>query len=172
MPPIRVAVNISIRQFMQNKMVDTVASILKETGLDPRYLDLELTESLLIEDVERTIHDLQQLHDLGVQISIDDFGTGYSSLSYLKQFRIDTLKIDRSFVKDATTNPDDAAISCAIINIAHSLRMRVIAEGVETREHMDFLKDADCDEMQGYYFGRPTDPDSIARILAENKVLI
>ncbi len=171
LPPIRMAVNISSLQFRQENLPNMVAAILTDSGLDPAYLDLEITESFLIDNVDRTVNDLHQLHDLGLRISIDDFGTGYSSLSYLRQFHIDTLKIDRSFVKDITTNADDAAISRAIIGLAHSLRMPVIAEGVETQEQLDFLKKSGCDEIQGYLFSPPTDPETIAEMLREGPKL-
>ncbi len=166
---VRMAVNLSSRQFRQNNMTETVTRALAKSGLEAKWLDLELTETLLMENVTQTIADLEQLHNLGVQISVDDFGTGYSSLSYLKRFRIDMLKIDQSFVRDIIENQDDAAISSAIISMAHSLRMRVIAEGVETRDHLAFLKELGCDEMQGYYFSKPTEADAVAALLREDK---
>ena len=170
LPPLRIGVNISSRQFRKNDLLGLVTQTLAETGLEARYLDLELTESLLMEDLNQTIETLKNLHQLGVRISIDDFGTGYSSLSYLKRFHIDTLKIDRSFVMDITEDPDDAAISCAIIGMAHSLRMRVVAEGVETGEQLEYLKELGCDEMQGFYFSPATDPVAIAEMLKKASV--
>jgi len=172
LPAIRVAVNISSRQFRQGNLLALIDQNLKETGLEAHWLDVELTESMLLESVTQTVNDLKCLHDLGVHISLDDFGTGYSSLSYLKQLPIDTLKIDQSFVRDITTDPDDAAICSAIISMAHSMRMGVIAEGVETQEDLNYLKQLSCDEMQGYFFSRPTDPETIAKLLAENRTYI
>ena len=151
----RVAVNLSARQFTQKGLVQMVADILDETGLDPRYLELELTESMVMTDVDNAITILRNLKHLGVQIAIDDFGTGYSSLSYLRRFPIDVLKIDQSFVRDITLEADDAAIVVSIISLAHSLRLTVIAEGVETEDQLAFLRQHGCDEAQGYLFSRP-----------------
>jgi len=167
--PIRIGVNLSSRQFRQSDLAELVIQTLDQTGLDARWLELELTESLLLENVEQTIMTLKRLHDMGLKISLDDFGTGYSSLSYLKRFHIDTLKIDQSFVRDITNSSDDAAISSAIIGMAHSLRMSVIAEGVETRDHWTYLKELGCDEMQGYFFSKPTTPEAIEALLREDK---
>ncbi|MDO9386980.1 MAG: PAS domain S-box protein [Thiobacillus sp.] len=153
--PISVAVNLSARQFRQPDLVERVAAILGETGLDPACLELELTESLVMQNVEETISTLGKLKAMGIKLSIDDFGTGYSSLSYLKRFPIDTLKIDQSFVRDITTDPDDAAIAKSIISMAHDMQLRVIAEGVETEAQKSFLQQRHCDEMQGYLFSRP-----------------
>lgn len=169
LPHIRMAVNLSSRQFRNHDIVATIRSVLDETGLDPKFLDVELTESLLMESVEQTIVQLNKISGMGVQISVDDFGTGYSSLAYLKRFPLDTLKIDQSFVRDITTDADDAAISKAIIGLAHSLRLSVIAEGVETEEHCKFLKRIDCDEMQGYHFSKPIPPEDFARLLTANE---
>ncbi len=148
-------------------MIETVAWILKETGLDPDYLELELTEGTTMENAEATIRTLHELKEMGVHLSIDDFGTGYSSLSYLKRFPLDTLKIDRSFVQDITTSPDSAAITLAIIAMAHSLGLKVIAEGVETEEQLAFLRSHGCDEMQGYLFSRPIPIDAFTQLLRE-----
>ena len=153
--PVCVAVNLSARQFRQQDLVELVTRILRETGLDAAYLELELTESMIMHDVEATIATLTRLKAIGVKFSIDDFGTGYSSLSYLKRFPIDFLKIDQSFVRDLTTDPDDAAITKTIISMAHDLGHKVIAEGVETEEQKSFLQLHHCDEMQGYLFSRP-----------------
>lgn len=150
----RVAVNLSLRQFKQNNLAHTVANIIQETGIDPSRLELEITESMLA-DSAVVLNILVELKALGVTISIDDFGTGYSSLSYLKRFPIDTLKIDQAFVRDVTNGGNDAALVRAIIAMARSLKLSVIAEGVETGEHADFLKQEGCDEMQGFYFARP-----------------
>lgn len=170
LPPIRMAVNVSSRQFRQpESLLAAVKRTLQKTGLQPHLLDLELTESLLMENMEQTRSYLDHFHELGVHLSLDDFGTGYSSLAYLKKFPIDTLKIDQSFVKEITTDQDDAAICKAIIGMAHSLRMSVIAEGVETEAHLKYLKDLHCDQMQGYFFSRPTSPEDIVELLKINK---
>ncbi len=153
--PVCVAVNLSARQFAQQDLVELVTRTLQETGLDANYLELELTESMIMHDAEATIATLKQLKAIGVKFSIDDFGTGYSSLSYLKRFPIDFLKIDQSFVRDITTDPDDAAITRTIISMAHDLGHKVIAEGVETAEQKSFLQLHHCDEMQGYFFSKP-----------------
>ncbi|MHB8743328.1 MAG: putative bifunctional diguanylate cyclase/phosphodiesterase [Sulfuricaulis sp.] len=152
LPPMRVAVNVSGIQFRQPGLASTVRQALKKTGLDPKYLELELTEGVILRNDERVINTLKELKSLGVHLSIDDFGTGYSSLSYLKRFPIDTLKIDRSFVNGITTNDDEAAIVTAIIAMAHSLKLDVVAEGVETQAQLDFLSNGSCDLAQGYLF--------------------
>jgi diguanylate cyclase (GGDEF)-like protein/PAS domain S-box-containing protein len=171
MGPLRVAVNFSPRQFYQEDMVQSVAAILEESGLDPKHLEIELTESLVMTDVDRATGIMRDLKALGVQLSIDDFGTGYSSLSYLKRFPIDVLKIDQSFVRDITIDPDDAAIVVSIISLAHSLRLKVIAEGVETYEQLAFLTDHGCDQMQGYYFSRPVPKEDFTHLLEVDKRL-
>ncbi len=160
--PIRIAVNVSGAQFKSLDMSDFVSDTLREIGLEPRYLELEVTESAFMEDVDKTIHILKKLHDMGIEIAIDDFGTGYSSLAYLRQFPIDRLKIDQSFIKNALINQDDAVITRTIIGLAKSLNLRVIAEGVETMQHESFLKGEGCHEVQGYYYGRPVAPDEFA----------
>jgi diguanylate cyclase (GGDEF)-like protein/PAS domain S-box-containing protein len=165
--PISVAVNLSARQFRQPDLVEKVAVILDETGLDPACLELELTESLVMQDVEKTITTLGKLKAMGIKLSVDDFGTGYSSLSYLKRFPIDTLKIDQSFVRDITTDPDDAAIAKSIISMAHDMQLRVIAEGVETEAQKSFLQQRHCDEMQGYLFSRPVAAAEFETLLRE-----
>ena len=164
---LRMSVNLSARQFAQQDLVDSIAAVLQETGLDPTYLEVELTESLVMTDVERAIATLDRLHELGVFLSIDDFGTGYSSLSYLKRFPIDILKIDQSFVRDISVDPDDAAIVVSIISLAHSLRMGVIAEGVETVEQLGFLRRYGCDQMQGYFFSRPVAAAAFEQLLRD-----
>ncbi|MDP3844715.1 MAG: EAL domain-containing protein [Oxalobacteraceae bacterium] len=168
---LRVAVNLSAIQFAQQDIVKSIAAVLQETGLAAQYLEIELTESLIMTDVEHAIGILRELKALGLQLSIDDFGTGYSSLSYLKRFPIDVLKIDQSFVRDITIDPDDAAIVAAIISLAHSLRINVIAEGVETAAQLAYLRRNQCDEMQGYYFSRPVPADAFELILRHNKSL-
>ena len=155
LPPLRVSSNLSAHSFQQPGVVAMVARVLDETGLAPEYLDLELTESSVMKNAEATIKTLHALKAAGVHISIDDFGTGYSSLNYLKRFPVHYLKIDQSFVRDATTEPNDAAIVMAIITLAHSLNLKVIAEGVETEEQSRFLRLLRCDEMQGYLLSKP-----------------
>lgn len=152
---LRISVNLSPVQFRKRTLPLLVTQILNDTGLDPRALDLELTESILMQDIDQVAVQLQQLRDLGVLISIDDFGTGFSSLSYVKRLPVDRLKIDQSFVRDLKTDPSDRAIVAAIVNLAHSLSMDVVAEGVETEEQLAFVRAAGCDEVQGYYLGRP-----------------
>jgi diguanylate cyclase (GGDEF)-like protein/PAS domain S-box-containing protein len=162
-----VAVNISAAQFRRKDFLTTVGGILKETGLDPSLLELEITESLAMEFVEQFISTLRALRKLGVRISIDDFGTGYSSLSYLKRFPIEKLKIDRSFVREITTRPEDAAIARAIISMAHHLHLSVIAEGVETQEQASFLQRNACDEAQGFLFSQGLPAAEIPAFLAQ-----
>ena len=151
----KVSVNISARQFSDGQLGTRIATILKETGLSPACLELELTESILMREVSEALHILASLKNLGLSIAVDDFGTGYSSLNYLKQFPIDVLKIDRTFVDGLPSGEQDAQIARAIIAMAHSLNLAVIAEGVETQEQLDFLREHGCDEVQGYLFGRP-----------------
>jgi diguanylate cyclase (GGDEF)-like protein/PAS domain S-box-containing protein len=155
LPAIRMGVNLSARQFNQQDLVKMVARVLQETGCSADRLGLEITESILMDNPVQAADTLQELSDMGIHLSIDDFGTGYSSLSYLKRFPINSLKIDRSFVNDITHDADDAAIVTAVIALAHSLNLEVIAEGVETIEQLDFLSGQRCDQMQGYYFSRP-----------------
>jgi len=155
LPPIPVAVNLSARQFAAQNVVQLAAGILAETGLNPQYLELELTESAVMADADAFIQATAKLKGLSIALSIDDFGTGFSSLSYLKRFAIDRLKIDQSFVRDITHDPDSASIALAIISLAHNLKLRAIAEGVETEAQLGFLRSRHCDEMQGYYFSPP-----------------
>ena len=165
MPPVTVAVNTSALEFRAHDFLDNIRATLDETGLEPRYLELELTESVLMRDADATNHMLHALSDLGVKLTVDDFGTGYSSLSYLRQFPIDTLKIDQSFVQQMTSSPGDAGLVSAVINMGKSLNHRVIAEGVETSEQHAFLLAEQCDEGQGYYFGRPMVAEELASLL-------
>jgi EAL domain-containing protein (putative c-di-GMP-specific phosphodiesterase class I) len=165
LPAVPVSVNISAVEFRHEGFVEGVALILKETGLAPHYLELELTESILMHDVEASASVLEALKAMGVQLAIDDFGTGYSSLSYLKRFPINTLKIDQSFVRDITTNADDATIVAAMIGMGKNLKQRVIAEGVETQEQLAFLRARHCDEGQGFHFSRPVSADDFAQLL-------
>lgn len=155
LPPMRIAVNVSGIQFHKTDIVSLVADILKETKMDSRYLELEVTESVFMENVESAIEILSQLHRIGVEIAVDDFGTGYSSLSYLRQFPIDRLKIDQSFTRNALISPGDRMITKTIITLGHSLNLKVIAEGVESSDHENFLKEEGCDEVQGYKYTRP-----------------
>ncbi|ARU61460.1 hypothetical protein CBW65_10915 [Tumebacillus avium] len=163
MPKLRMGVNLSMRQFRREDLFDTVANVLQETGLDPADLELEITESMTM-DLEQSLQTLQKLKSLGVQIGIDDFGTGYSSLSYLKKFPIDRLKIDRSFVSDIETDENDSAIVTTILLMAHNLRLKVTAEGVETEAQKEYLKVHGCDDAQGYLFSRPVPQDEIQQM--------
>jgi diguanylate cyclase (GGDEF)-like protein/PAS domain S-box-containing protein len=155
LPAIEMAVNVSSVEFRNDEFLESVGTILKETGLEPRYLELELTESVLMQHAEFSVPVLQKLKAMGVRLAIDDFGTGYSSLSYLRQFPIDTLKLDQSFIHEINADTDEATIISAVINMGCHLKHRVIAEGVETAEQLAFLRAHGCDEGQGYYFGRP-----------------
>ncbi|MBP0598941.1 EAL domain-containing protein [Herbaspirillum sp. LeCh32-8] len=169
---ISVSVNLSVGQFLQKDLVSSIAEALEDTGLPPASLELELTESLMMTDVEHAIGILNGLKELGVRLSIDDFGTGYSSLAYLKRFPIDVLKIDRSFVRDITIDADDAAITASIISLARHLKLRVIAEGVETDEQLDYLRHYGCDEIQGYLFSPPVPAEKFEQILRQERVMI
>jgi diguanylate cyclase (GGDEF)-like protein/PAS domain S-box-containing protein len=169
--PLRLAVNLSARQFKQRNLLHAVAQALAETGLDAGHLELELTESMVMHDVEQATAIMSNLKALGVQLSIDDFGTGYSSLAYLRHFPIDVLKIDKTFVSDITNSDDDAAIVRAIISLAHSLRLKVIAEGVETAQQLAFLRQHGCDQMQGYLFSRPLSAAAFEDLLLQRRML-
>jgi EAL domain-containing protein (putative c-di-GMP-specific phosphodiesterase class I) len=158
---IPVAVNVSARQVCEEGFADQIAGMLKEHGVDPALLELEITESTLMGHNDATDTSLRRLRDIGLSISIDDFGTGYSNLSYLKRFPVNALKIDIAFIRDVTTSPDDAAITIAMIKMARSLRLKVVAEGVETAEQLDFLRMHDCDEAQGYYISQPMSADAL-----------
>jgi len=165
LPELTIAVNLSAVQFKRGNLEQSVTRALATSGLDPALLELELTESILIQNVESVLASVKRLKQLGVKLSIDDFGTGYSSLSYLKRFDIDKLKIDQSFVRDLATDPDDAAIVRAIIQMARSLNLRTIAEGVETQEMLDQLRTFHCDEAQGDHFARPMPANELATYL-------
>lgn len=167
----RIGVNISARQFQQQHLSETVVRILEESNLEPRFLELELTESSIMSNADATIEVLSKLQTMGVAISVDDFGTGFSSLSYLKRLPIDSLKVDQSFVRELATDPDDAALVMAIVNLAHALRLRVVAEGVETQEQLRFLRLLRCDEIQGYLISRPLPVDGIQELLANRRPL-
>jgi len=159
------AVNISSMEFREDKFIESVFTTLSETGLDPKSLELELTESVLMKRAESAASVLKTLRARGVQIAVDDFGTGYSSLSYLRKFPINALKIDQSFVRQITSTPDDTTIVTAVISMGRSLKLRVVAEGVETHEELTFLRARLCDEAQGYYFSRPVRPEQFAKLL-------
>jgi len=152
---LRIAVNVSGSQFVHGDICADVMKILNDKNIDPKMMELEVTESVFMDDIQHTVSILNALHSLGVELAIDDFGTGYSSLSYLSQFPIDRLKIDQSFVRNATNDKNDASIARTIINLGHSLDLKVIAEGVETKDHQEFLLEHNCDEVQGYRYCRP-----------------
>lgn len=161
-PPLIVSVNISQHQFVQHDFVETVARILKETELNPKYLELEITENVT-QNIEKIMPVLQKLKSLGVRISIDDFGTGYSSLNYLKHFPVDTIKIDKSFIQDVCTDIKSQEIIKTIIKLGHSLKLKLVAEGVESKEQFHFLKEHKCDEIQGYFFSKPVSIQTFKR---------
>ncbi|PYC40840.1 putative bifunctional diguanylate cyclase/phosphodiesterase [Pseudomonas chlororaphis] len=165
LPAIRVSVNLSVHQLRQGKLVSQVRSVLEETGLAPHFLELELTESHLLDSVEHIVSTFQQLRDLGVKLAIDDFGTGYSSLSYLKRIPVDYVKIDQAFIRGLSEGGADAAITRAIIAMAHGLSLKVVAEGVEHPGQLAFLKEQKCDEVQGYLISRPVDAEGLAALL-------
>jgi diguanylate cyclase (GGDEF)-like protein len=170
MDPIRVAVNLSPRQLYQQDLADMILDTALEYSIVPRNIELEITESLLMDDTEASITTLKKLKEWGMHVSIDDFGTGYCSLAYLKRFPIETLKIDRSFVMDITTDPDDAAICSAIIALGHKLRLNVTAEGIETSEQLEFLKQQGCDEAQGFYFSKPLPAAEFTDFFVRHKI--
>lgn len=165
LPPVRIAVNISGYQLQQKSFIPRIQEILDSTGMDARYLEIEVTETVVMQNPDFAVGVLKQLTELGVHISIDDFGTGYSSLAHLKRFSVNTLKIDKSFMRDIEINATDAAIATAIIAMGNSLKLQVIAEGVETQGQLDFLKNLSCQEMQGYLFSRPLPADEAAHML-------
>jgi EAL domain-containing protein (putative c-di-GMP-specific phosphodiesterase class I) len=169
LPYVDVAVNVSAIQFRQDGFRELIQGVLTETGLAPQYLELELTESLLLSNADVVFSVLRELNQMGLKLAIDDFGTGYSSLSYLTQFPVSKLKIDRSFIRNVATNPDDAAIATAIIGMARSLNLKVIAEGVEDDAQMDFLRAHHCDEIQGYYFSKPLSVEDVADMLSKDQ---
>jgi len=170
-PNLRVSVNLSPRQFQQSKLVSQVTGSLAASGIDAASLDLEITESSAMQNAELTINTLLELKRLGLAISLDDFGTGYSSLNYLKRFPIDRVKLDQSFVRDMTRNPEDAAIVQAVISMAHTLKLVVVAEGVETEDQLAFLRKHRCDEMQGFLFSPPVEPEEFQKLLVRRQPL-
>jgi EAL domain-containing protein (putative c-di-GMP-specific phosphodiesterase class I) len=165
LPAVTVAVNVSAVQFRQPGFCELVRRVLRETGLAPQYLELELTESLLLADADVMLPVVQELKAMGVTLAIDDFGTGYCNFTSLRQFGVSKLKIDRSFIRDVAVKPDDAAITTTIIRMAKSLNLKVIAEGVEDEAQMSFLRAHHCDEIQGYYFSKPLKVDDVAEKL-------
>jgi diguanylate cyclase (GGDEF)-like protein/PAS domain S-box-containing protein len=167
--PLRLSVNFSARQFQQPTFITDVSHILKETNLDPRWLELELTESSIMKDPEEAIEKLHELKLMGISVAIDDFGTGYSSLNYLKRFPIDTLKIDKSFVSDVCKDPHDTAIVRAIINLGHALDLTVVAEGVETKEQLQYLSALECDVVQGFLFSKALSGRAFEELLIEQR---
>jgi diguanylate cyclase (GGDEF)-like protein len=171
MPPIKVSINLSARQFVKKDLVQSIAKILVDTGLPPAQLELELTESLIMHNPEYSISALNNLKSLGIGLAVDDFGTGFSSLSYLKRFAIDRLKIDQSFVHDLASDIDSSVIAGAVIHLGHSMGLKVVAEGVETPAQLEFLRGQHCDEIQGYYFSKPLPADEVERVLAEGQLL-
>jgi len=170
-PPLRVSVNLSASQFRDSGLVDSIRSALDDAGLEARFLEVELTESAVMSDPEQSIAILEQLSAMGVLVSVDDFGTGYSSMSYLRRFPIDKLKIDRVFINEIVSRPEDASIVRAIVSLAHSLRLKVVAEGVETPAQLDFLKTTGCDEYQGYHFSRPLPAAEFERLIRSHSDL-
>lgn len=172
LPALNVSVNLSNHQLLDNSLVDSIAQILQETGLDPSFLDLEITESSVMADAPKSIQILRKLKNLGVKLSVDDFGTGYSNLSCLKQFPLDMLKIDQSFIQDIGTNDDSGAIIASIITLAHNLKLNVIAEGVETETQLAYLQQHHCDLIQGYYFSQPLPTVEFEQLLREGRSLL
>lgn len=168
LPPICVSVNISGKQFQQDNFIPTILDALKSSYLDPRYLELEITENVLMHNAKITIDMLSTFKKMGIRISMDDFGTGYSSFSYLKRFPLDIIKIDKSFIEDIPENTDTATIVTAILSMAHSLNLTVVGEGVETRQQLDFLRDYECDEVQGFYFSRPLPAKKVTEMLEKS----
>lgn len=168
--PLQIAVNLSARQFNQPNLRNRVVQILQETNLEPKYLELELTESTIVENPKIAIQIMSDFKNLGIEISIDDFGTGYSSLNYLKQFPFNTLKIDRLFVSNINNDAKNAAITTAITQMAHTLNLKVIAEGVETQAELSFLCQHNCDAAQGYLFSRPIPAGEFEKMLVADKI--
>ncbi|MCF6138387.1 EAL domain-containing protein [Pseudalkalibacillus berkeleyi] len=169
-PPIRMAVNFSARQFLQRNLANSIRKVLQDVEIDGSWLEIEITESTLMKYEESIVQSLEDLEKMGIRIAIDDFGTGYSSLSYLKKFHVHSLKIDQSFVRGIGKSPDEEAIAKAVINLGHSMKMRVVAEGVETGEQLAFLESQNCNEVQGYHFYRPMEADMLDEILKSNRL--
>jgi len=165
LPSLRIAVNVAAAQFRSGNLVETIRRALADAQFEPRLLEVELTESAVMSDPEESIKTLERLSEMGVLVSVDDFGTGYSSMSYLRRFPIDHLKIDRSFLSEITARSDDASIVGAIVSLAHNLRLKVIAEGVETTAQLDLLKTLGCDQYQGYQFSPPVPVADFERLM-------
>ena len=163
-------VNLSAKQFQKVDIVNDIARVLKEAGLDPKFLELEITESVAMQDIDITVKTLQELDDMGISIAIDDFGTGHSSLNYLRRFPIHTLKIDRSFIRDVVNNSEDAAIVSTIITLAQNLKLHVVAEGVENESQLEFLKQRKCFAQQGFLFAKPMPPEEFEEVLKKKTV--
>lgn len=172
LPSVSVSVNISAHQFRQRNMVETLGQVLRETGLEHHLLELEIAEGTIMKDVETAFDRLGRLKELGVRIAIDNLGTGYSSLSYLGKLPVDSLKIDQSFIGEVTTDPNDGAIVTAIIAMAKGMNLKVVAEGVETKEQLAFLRQRQCDEAQGYLFGKSVTAEEFEKMLAANRPLL
>jgi EAL domain-containing protein (putative c-di-GMP-specific phosphodiesterase class I) len=172
LPPVRMSVNISARQFTDEQLLEDIAEALAASGLEPSLLELELTESMVMQNAERAASVLVAIRKMGVRLAIDDFGVGYSSLAQLKRLPIDTLKVDRSFIRDIPQDAEDSAIAEAIIAMGKRLRLTVVAEGVETAEQQAFLREHDCDEMQGFLFSRPVPAGEFAELLREKSAVL
>jgi len=157
--PMPISVNLSIHQFRRGKLAERIPEVVRESGIEPSLLELEITESTLMHDEAAVVKDLEVLHELGFRIHVDDFGTGYSSFAYLRRLPVDTLKIDRSFIMEIATSPEDAALTASIVAMGKALGLHVIAEGVETAEQCELLEKWECDEIQGFYYGRPAPAD-------------
>jgi EAL domain-containing protein (putative c-di-GMP-specific phosphodiesterase class I) len=162
------AVNLSARQFADPNLLEDIATVLRDTGMAPELLELEITESMVMSNIDRATKVLAAMSQMGVRLAIDDFGTGYSSLAQIKRFPIDTLKVDRSFIRDLMRNPEDRAITEVIIAMGKTLSLTIVAEGVETQEQETFLREHACDESQGYHFSKPTTPDKFAELLRQH----
>jgi EAL domain-containing protein (putative c-di-GMP-specific phosphodiesterase class I) len=171
LPTLSVAVNLSARQFRKGDLPQLVKELLDEVNLDPRLLELELTESMVMDDPAGAVRAMEALKELGVGLSLDDFGTGYSSLNYLRRFPVDSLKIDRSFIRDVTSDPSGASVVTSVIDIAHNLGLTAVAEGVETREQLAFLTRSGCDMLQGYIFSKPLPAGEFTNLLREGRRL-
>jgi EAL domain-containing protein (putative c-di-GMP-specific phosphodiesterase class I) len=170
-PGFRMAVNLSPVQFRKQDIRQHVIDVLEKTGLDPKSLELELTESILMQNPESAANDVRFLQGLGVTFSIDDFGVGYSSLSYVKNLPVDRLKVDQGFIRNVNTDPNDAAIVRAIINLGHSLNLKIMAEGVETAEQLAFVRNEGCDEVQGFYFSPPVPAEDFGFLFNQQNLL-
>ena len=164
LPKMKIAVNISARQFRHNNLLSMIESIVKETKMDPTYLEIEITESFAMNNIEYVIHILNELKKMGMSIAVDDFGTGYSSINYLKSLPIDSLKIDKSFIEDIESSNAQREIIRALISLSHGIDLKVTAEGVETIEQMEFLQEHNCDKLQGFLFAKPVPPEKLIEL--------